>query len=140
VPPLSIQFHEAVARNLEGEDDRGDHKTRASIRIDDFYRLFMVPGMGHCSGGTDPTNFDTLAALEMWVERGIAPDRIIGSHLTNGAVDRTRPLCPYPQEAVYTGRGSIDDAANFVCRVRHVRDIVNEDVYRSRGDDDEDRE
>ena len=140
VPPLSIQFHEAVGRNLKGEEERGDHNGQASMRVDDFYRLFMVPGMGHCAGGTGPTNFDTLAALEKWVEQGIAPDRIIGSHLTNGAVDRTRPLCPYPQEAVYTGRGSIDDAANFVCRVRHVQDIVNEDVYRPRGDDEEGRD
>jgi feruloyl esterase len=137
VPALSIQFHDAVRRNFEGEDERGEHKARARIRMDDFYRLFMVPGMLHCSGGTGPANFDTLAALEKWVEQGIAPDRLIGSHLTNGAVDRTRPLCPYPQEAVYTGRGSIDDAANFVCRVRHVRDTVNEDFYRSRRDDDE---
>ena len=135
VPVLSIQFHDAVRRNLE--DERGDRDGRARSRMDDFYRLFMVPGMLHCSGGTGPSNFDTLAALEKWVEQGIAPDRIIGSHLTNGAVDRTRPLCPYPQEAVYTGRGSIDDAANFVCRVRHVRDTVNEDFYRSRRDGDE---
>src|SRR2546425_8575895 len=127
VPVLSIQFHGAVARNLDDE-----------TRIDDFYRLFMVPGMLHCGGGTGPSSFDAFPALVKWVEQGVAPDRIIGWHLTNGAVDRTRPLCPYPQEAVYTGRGSIDDAASFVCRVRHVRDTVNSDFYRGdRAEDDD---
>ena len=55
-------------------------------------------------------------ALEQWVEQGKAPDRIVASHATKGVVDRTRPLCPYPQVAAYKGTGSIDDAANFVCK------------------------
>jgi feruloyl esterase len=54
--------------------------------------------------------------LEQWVENSKAPDVMIASHLTSGAVDRTRPLCPYPQIAQYTGKGSTDDAKNFVCR------------------------
>ncbi len=57
-----------------------------------------------------------VSALEEWVERGKAPDRIVASHSTNGVVNRTRPLCPYPQRAVYKGVGSSDDAANFDCR------------------------
>jgi feruloyl esterase len=72
--------------------------------------------MLHCSGGDGPNTFDTVTALEQWVENGKAPDRIIASHSTDGKVDRTRPLCPYPQVARYSGNGSIDDAANFVCR------------------------
>ena len=84
--------------------------------IDRFFRLFMVPGMGHCSGGPGATAFDALAALDAWVEKGVAPDRIMASRVVDGAVVRTRPLCPYPQKAVYTGSGSSDDAANFVCR------------------------
>jgi feruloyl esterase len=59
-----------------------------------------------------------LAALERWVEQGRAPDRILASHATNGVIDRTRPLCPYPQVATYSGTGSIDDAASFSCRAR----------------------
>ena len=129
VSMLSIQFHDAVERNLHHE-----HHGKPA-KIDDFYRLFMVPGMLHCAGGTGPTNFDAFSALVQWVEKGVAPARIIGSHLTAGVVDRTRPLCPYPQEAVYTGNGSIDDAANFVCRVREVRDVVNEDYYSRQGED-----
>jgi tannase/feruloyl esterase len=82
---------------------------------DDFLRLFMVPGMHHCSGGPGPNTFDTLTALEQWVEHGAAPSHVVASHTTSGVVDRTRPLCPYPQVARYTGTGSIDDAANFAC-------------------------
>ena len=79
-------------------------------------RLFMVPGMGHCGGGEGLNTFDTVSAIEQWVEQGKAPARIVASHATGGVVDRTRPLCPYPQLAVYSGSGSIDEAANFVCR------------------------
>jgi feruloyl esterase len=86
--------------------------------IEQGYRLFMAPGMGHCTGGEGPDAFDMIAALEQWVEHGHAPDRIVASHATGGRVDRTRPLCPYPQTAVYNGTGSTDEAANFVCRAQ----------------------
>jgi feruloyl esterase len=79
-------------------------------------RLFMVPGMGHCGGGDGPNSFDAVAAAEEWVEHGNAPNRILASHLTKGVADRTRPLCPYPQTARYSGTGSTDEAANFACR------------------------
>ena len=88
----------------------------SQTEVDQFFRLFMVPGMGHCSGGTGATNFDAVAALDSWVEAGIPPDRIIASRIVDGATVRTRPLCPYPLKAVYTGSGSTDDAANFRCR------------------------
>jgi len=55
------------------------------------------------------------AAIERWVETGVAPQAITATHAANGVVDRTRPLCPYPQEARYNGTGSTDEAANFVC-------------------------
>jgi Tannase and feruloyl esterase. len=90
----------------------GPSRTAASVR------LFMVPGMGHCSGGEGPNTFDVVSALERWVEQGQPPDRIVASHSTNNVVDRTRPLCPYPQVAAYKGTGSTDDAANFVCHPR----------------------
>jgi len=105
VPPQdTAAYYEAVAKNIGGYD-----KTR------DFFRLFMAPGMGHCSGGPGPNTFDMLTALENWVEKGIAPDKIIATHSTAGKVDRTRPLCPYPAVARHTGKGSIDEAANFAC-------------------------
>ena len=81
----------------------------------EFMRLYMVPGMGHCGGGTGTTTFNMLAALEQWVEKGVPPEAIPASHMTAGKADRTRPLCPFPQVAVYDGSGSTDDAANFVC-------------------------
>jgi feruloyl esterase len=79
-------------------------------------RLFMMPGTNHCAGGEGPNTFDRMKVIEQWVEQGVAPDRITASHATNGVVDRTRPLCAYPQVARYTGTGSTDDAASFVCR------------------------
>ena len=84
-------------------------------KADAFVRLFLVPGMHHCSGGPGPNQFDALTALEGWLEKGAAPSRLIATHSTNGVVDRTRPLCPEPQVARYVGTGSVDDASNFRC-------------------------
>ena len=79
-------------------------------------QLYMVPGMNHCQGGVGTDRFDKVAAIEEWMAKGIAPAQIVASHATDGNVDRTRPLCPYPQVAVYKGSGSTDEAANFSCR------------------------
>ena len=105
VPPQdTVAFYEAVAKPMGGME-----------RTRDFFRLFMAPGMGHCSGGPGPNQFDHLTALEQWVEKGVAPEKLIASHVTNGKVDRTRPLCVYPQVARWKGTGSSDEAANFSC-------------------------
>ncbi|PYS49310.1 MAG: tannase/feruloyl esterase family alpha/beta hydrolase [Acidobacteria bacterium] len=87
-------------------------------KVKDNYRLFMVPGMAHCGGGDGTSSFDMLSALEQWVEKHKAPEQILASRMRNGAVDRTRPLCPYPQVATYKGTGSTDEAANFVCKAQ----------------------
>ena len=87
-----------------------------SAKAAESVRLFMVPGMDHCGGGHGANSFDMLAALEQWVEGRKPPERILASHLTDGLVDRTRPLCPYPEVAQYTRAGSTDDAATFVCK------------------------
>ena len=81
----------------------------------EFYRLFMVPGMFHCSGGVGAGSFDAITPLVQWVERAKVPERITGTQLIQGKPLRTRPLCPYPQVARYKGSGSVDDAANFAC-------------------------
>jgi feruloyl esterase len=111
IPPAnSINYYESVVRRLDRNNNAsGLRETR------EFYRLFMVPGMQHCAGGPGPTRFDALTALEQWVEQNRAPEQMTAAHLSNGLVDRTRPLCAFPQEAKYKGTGSSDDAANFVC-------------------------
>ena len=82
---------------------------------DDFVRLFMVPGMGHCQGGAGADQVNWMGALERWRESGKAPERIEASRVEGTRVEMTRPLCPYPQIAKYTGIGSTNDAQNFVC-------------------------
>jgi feruloyl esterase len=93
-------------------------QTTGRAKTADSVRLFMIPGMTHCAGGEGPNAFDKVDIIERWVERGQAPDRIVASHSTDGKVDRTRPLCPYPQVAAYNGTGRIDDAASFVCKAK----------------------
>ena len=91
-----------------------------------FARLFLIPGMNHCSGGSYALDsFDPLSAIVNWVEAGTAPDSMTAgnsfnnpSNLVSGSAlptSRTRPLCPYPQYARYTGTGNSEDAANFTC-------------------------
>ena len=76
----------------------------------------MMPGVLHCAGGPGPDRADWAAVISDWVEKGTAPDVIIASKIVDGKTVRTRPLCPYPQRAVYKGTGSTDEAANFECR------------------------
>src|SRR5690606_38395283 len=73
-------------------------------------QLYMVPGMNHCQGGPGTDLFDRRAAIDEWLKTGTAPRRIAASRVTAGKVDRTRPLCPYPQVARWDGKGSIDRA------------------------------
>ena len=103
-PEDIVKYYEGAVKAMGGLD-----KTQS------FYRFFMAPGMGHCGGGYGPDTFDAVAALEQWVEHGTAPEKILASHSVDKTVQRTRPLCPYPQVARWTGKGSTDDAANFVC-------------------------
>jgi len=80
-----------------------------------WMELFMVPGMGHCSGGAGPNQIDWMGALENWREKGQTPASIIGKG-KNGETPMTRPLCPHPQVATYKGSGDINDAASFACK------------------------
>lgn len=79
-------------------------------------RLFMAPGVQHCAGGEGPWQVDYLSVIEQWVEGGKAPERLISSGRLDGARTRTRPLCPYPQIATFTGQGSSDEAGSFICK------------------------
>ena len=101
----SVEYYTEVVNGVGGAS-----KASSSIR------LFMLPGVGHCGGGDGPSTFDSLGALDKWRDKGIAPDSIPASHATNGVVDRTRPLCPYPQVAQYKGTGDTNVASNFQCK------------------------
>jgi feruloyl esterase len=125
LPPVNtINYFQSVVAKMGKRD------------ADSFVRLYMVPGMQHCTGGPGPSSFgqfgpsaqsdpqDMSMAIERWVEEGIAPDQIIASKRQSldpkSPVVRTRPLCPYPQVARYKGSGSTDDAANFVCTMEKI--------------------
>ena len=81
----------------------------------DFFRLFMVPGMFHCGGGLGVSRADYLGILMNWVENGEAPDRIEAARVIEGKTEMTRPLCPYPQIARYDGQGDPNSADSFAC-------------------------
>jgi len=101
-PMASVNYYEqAVAKNGPATSD--------------FFRLFMVPGMAHCGGGIGPDRHDPMTATIDWVEKDKAPVSMVASRVVDNKVVRTRPLCPYPQVARYSGQGSIDEAANFRC-------------------------
>jgi feruloyl esterase len=106
-PENSVNYYTSVADTLGGAN-----------KVNDSYRLFMVPGMAHCRGGDGTDRFDVISAMEQWVEKRKAPESIIASRYADDKPDRTRPLCPYPQVAAYKGSGSTDDAASFVCKAK----------------------
>lgn len=103
----SIDYFERVRRSLDGD-------------VSDFYRLFLAPGVHHCVGGPGADRIGMLDALVAWVERGAAPDRIVASRISerqdDTVVEFERPLCAYPQLAVYEGAGDPNDADSFSCR------------------------
>ncbi|NLV29838.1 MAG: tannase/feruloyl esterase family alpha/beta hydrolase [Acidobacteria bacterium] len=103
-PGNTIEYYESVVSALG--PDQGD-----------WLRLFMVPGMGHCSGGDGPDQAGFMAALERWREGGESPERITAYRVTGNRVEMSRPLCPYPRTAHYKGIGSVNDAENFECRL-----------------------
>jgi len=119
-PPMdAVDYYETTEKTMGG---RGPTQ--------EFFRMFMVPGMHHCSGGAGPFAIDYLTYLEAWVEQDHAPDKMIGAHVTGTnwvqsfrlrfplkpgtPISFTRPVYPYPLSAKYKGSGDPDDAANFV--------------------------
>ncbi|MFQ4143998.1 tannase/feruloyl esterase family alpha/beta hydrolase [Chlorogloeopsis sp. ULAP02] len=122
IPPQgTLAYYQAV------QDTMGD-----LAKVQSFTRLFMLPGVYHCQGGTSPSRVDWLTPIVAWVEQGTPPTKIIvsqtaddsasggfsnpteGATGNNAKIVRTRPIFPYPMQARYNGKGSIDDAANFV--------------------------
>jgi feruloyl esterase len=128
IPPGgSVLYYENVktfmSKYPDPRSDRPNH-------VDSFYRLFMIPGMGHCYGGAGPTSIvptggidatdpehDLMLSLERWVEKGVAPEMVIGSGKAPNDPTKimSRPICPYPQVTRYKGTGDTNDAASFEC-------------------------
>jgi feruloyl esterase len=102
-PLASIRYHDQVLGH--------DPNARS------YFRMFLMPGVLHCAGGVGPDTADWTTAIAEWVESGKAPERVIATKVVNGAATRSRPLCPYPQKAVYNGSGSTDDERSFACRL-----------------------
>jgi feruloyl esterase len=101
-PYGTVAYHHALTQRMGGRQ-----------AAEKFARLFMLPGVTHCGGGQAPNTIDALTPMLDWVERGVAPDRLVAAQSRDGAVVRTRPVFPYPLVARYDGTGSTDDAANF---------------------------
>ena len=98
-PKNTILYYESVVAEMGGDQE-------------DWMRLFMVPGMGHCRGGAGPHTFDALSVIEQWRENAVTPAEIPARNPQSGL---TRPLCPYPQYARYVGSGELKDGANWQC-------------------------
>jgi feruloyl esterase len=120
-----------TSQTHEGRHDERERK-EALRRTQEFARLFLLPGVGHCGGGAGPDTVEgdplpaspanppriarlALDPLRRWVEHGIAPDQIIAYHVTNGVTDLSRPVCPYPELPRYSGAGDTTKASSFVC-------------------------
>jgi len=99
----SIGYYEGVAKFMGGRK-----------QTEDFFRLFLVPGVHHSGGGPGFTEFDSMSALEGWVEKGQAPDKFVACRLAEGAVERCRPVFSYPVVTRYSGKGDAKQAESFV--------------------------
>jgi feruloyl esterase len=99
----SMGYYEGVEKLIGGR-----------TQTQDFFRLFLIPGVHHCAGGPGLTEFDALTLLETWVEKGQPPDVMIASRMANVVTDRTRPIFPYPVLARYSGSGNPKEASSYV--------------------------
>jgi feruloyl esterase len=112
----SVTYHQRVV--MDQLQARGlAYMEEAARATGEFYRLFLAPGMGHCSGGPGPNPTDLEPAIEKWVERNEPPASLLGARNAGGVAGKgfTRPLCPYPQIARHNGSGVLDEAASFSC-------------------------
>ncbi len=111
----SVNYYRSVAEAQAGPAASNHHTPDEETQT--FMRLFMIPGMSHCAGGPGLTSVDPLPSLELWVEKGIAPEEMIAWRSQDGTILSTRPVCPFPKTARYKGAGDTKDAASFSCAV-----------------------
>jgi feruloyl esterase len=124
VPVLNtIAYYERLiaSQMRDGWHDAAERK-EAIRRTQEFARLFLAPGVGHCGGGAGPDTFDAGTPIGQWVEQGIAPDQIIASKVVNGVTTFSRPLCPYPALPRYSGVGDPTQASSFKCIAEEDQD------------------
>ena len=123
MPQGVLHYYRQMARRYGGPKDT-DFSS-----VQKFFRVFRGPGVAHCSGGVGPQPQDLFGALVNWVENGVAPQSVLAQNSSGGVVTRTRPLCPYPQTAIYNGSGDTNDAASFTCGGNlETREVVCDSV------------
>ena len=117
IPVLNtVAYYERlIASQTPGDGQHKGDRKEALRRTQEFARLFLAPGVGHCGGGAGAGTFDPVIPVEQWVDQGIAPDQIIVSKVVNGVTTFTRPLCPYPKLPRYSGVGDPTQASSFNC-------------------------
>ena len=146
-PNYAVEYYESAVESLKKNAGISDEET-ALQRTKDFYRLFMVPGMGHCTGGPGPNAFgglaqpavpldpqhDVVSALEQWVEHGVAPEQITATKYVKDepaqGISMERPICAFPEEPRYKGTGSTADASNFACVKPTVQTTTSQSAQR----------
>jgi len=116
MPKQTLRYYDNVVA-LAGKAGGDGHGATDASSVDEYLRLFMMPGMGHCGGGAGPDQADWMGAILGWVEHEQAPKRIVARKQEGGKVTMTRALCMHPQVAVYNGRGDTNDERNFECAV-----------------------
>jgi hypothetical protein len=136
MPRGVINYYRQMASRYDKRRDRkfsfGSHfRDGKDIDFDSvqrFYRLFRAPGVAHCGGGVGPQPQGLFDTLVDWVENGNAPERILATTAGDPGETRSRPLCPYPQTAIYNGSGSTDDANSFHCggNLETTRTVCND--------------
>jgi feruloyl esterase len=101
-PLMGVRYYERVRETM-------------GAATSDFFRLFMMPGVFHCSGGPGPDRAPLMTTLVRWVDQGAAPDRIVATKREGDKETRSMTLCPYPQVPKYDGKGPVNDAGSFSC-------------------------
>jgi feruloyl esterase len=115
VPPAeSVNYYRAVL-DAQASTAASHHESKEQ-ETEAFFRFFLVPGMAHCAGGPGLNGLDALPSLELWVEKGVAPEEMVARRTEKDAVTMTRPVCPYPRIASYKGTGDASNAASFSCK------------------------
>ncbi|MCX8657102.1 tannase/feruloyl esterase family alpha/beta hydrolase [Gilliamella sp. B2840] len=103
-PKGTIQYYNNVLKVMGGKD-----------YVDNFAKLYLAPGVDHCNGGEGPDDINGFESLVNWVEKKQAPRNLIAKKIENGQVTLQRPICQYPQQTLYKGKGDTNNLDNYIC-------------------------